>query len=124
MGGIIIAVIRPFVINFYNITPQTKEIANQLMLMVAFIVVFQSIQSIMTKGVLRGGGDTKFLMAADVLFLWIASIPLGYLAGLVWRLQPFWVYFFLRIDFIIKSIGCVYRLKSRKWIKIVKGVHT
>ncbi|MBB6214217.1 putative MATE family efflux protein [Anaerosolibacter carboniphilus] len=121
-GGIIIAVMRPIVINFYNITPQTKEIADQLMLMVAFIVVFQSIQSIMTKGVLRGGGDTKFLMAADVLFLWIASIPLGYMAGLVWGLQPFWVYFFLRIDFIIKSIWCVYRLKSRKWIKVVKGV--
>lgn len=119
IGGVLITILKPHIVNFYNITPQTKEIANQLMLMVAFIVVFQAIQSVMTKGVLRGGGDTKFLMAADVLFLWIASIPLGYLAGLVWGLPPFMVYFFLRIDFVIKSIWCVYRLKSKRWIRAV-----
>ena len=41
-------------------------------------------------GVLRGGGDTKFLMVADILFLWIVSIPLGALAGLYWHLSAFW----------------------------------
>ena len=35
----------------------------------------------MTKGVLRGGGDTKMLMLADNIFLWVLSIPLGLLAG-------------------------------------------
>ena len=37
----------------------------------AVIVFFQCIQSVMTKGVLRGGGDTKFLMKADILFMWL-----------------------------------------------------
>lgn len=59
----------------------------------------------MTKGVLRGGGDTKFLMIADVLFLWVASIPLGYLSGLVWMLSPFFVYICLRIDYILNHSG-------------------
>lgn len=122
IGGIIITLLKPYVINFYNITSETKAIADELMLMVAFIVVFQAVQSVMTKGVLRGGGDTKFLMLADVLFLWIGSIPLGYLAGLVWGMPPFLVYFFLRIDFIIKSIWCVYRLKSKKWIRMVNSL--
>ena len=52
---------------------------------IAFIVIFQSMNSILTKGVLRGGGDTKFLMVADIIFLWAASLPLGILAGLVWQ---------------------------------------
>ncbi len=50
-------------------------------------MVFRSVNSILTKGVLRGGGDTRFLMVADVLFLWIVAVPLGYLAGLVWGLR-------------------------------------
>lgn len=50
--------------------------------------------SILTKGVLRGGGDTKFLMVADIIFLWAASLPLGILAGLVWHLDAFWIYVF------------------------------
>ncbi|MGE5630628.1 MAG: MATE family efflux transporter [Caulobacteraceae bacterium] len=118
-AGLIITLLNPFIINFYNIAPETKDVVKQLMFSVAFIVVFQSIQSVATKGVLRGGGDAKFLMIADVLFLWIASVPLGYLAGLVWNWPPFMVYFCLRIDFVIKSIWCIYRLNGRKWIRKV-----
>ena len=79
----------------------------------------QDNQSRSTKGVLRGGGDTRFLMLADMLFLWLASIPLGYLCGLVWKLDAFWVYAALKVDWIIKSIWCIFRLKSKKWIRVV-----
>ena len=117
-GGIIMA-ISPLVISFYNITPQTRDIAEQLMLAVGFIVIFQSMNSILTKGVMRGGGDTRFLMIADFLFLWIVSIPLGALAGLVWDLPPFWIYCCLKIDQVIKAIWCIFRLRSGKWIKVI-----
>lgn len=117
-GGIIVLISNP-VINCYNITDGTKALAKQLMNAIALIVVFQSTNSILTKGVLRGGGDTKFLMVADILFLWILSLPLGYLAGLVWKLPAFWIYFCLKSDQVVKAIWCVFRLKSKKWIKVI-----
>lgn len=115
-GGLIIAISGP-IISCYKITEETRAIAEQLMLAIGVIVIFQSMNSILTKGVLRGGGDTKFLMLADVLFLWIASVPLGYLAGIVLHLPSFWIYTFLKIDQVIKAIWCVFRLRSQKWIK-------
>lgn len=115
-GGLIIAISEP-VIGAYNINAETQAIARQLMLAVGVIVIFQSMNSILTKGVLRGGGDTKFLMLADVLFLWVASIPLGYLAGLVWHMPAFWIYTMLKIDQFIKAVWCIFRLASKKWIK-------
>lgn len=117
LGGILIMIISGPVISFYDITAETKGIAEQLMIAVGFIVIFQSMNSILTKGVLRGGGDTKFLMVADILFLWVASVPLGALAGLVWHMPAFWIYTFLKIDQIIKAVWCVFRLSSKKWIK-------
>ena len=119
-SGIILIINEPMV-SMYNITSETREIALQLMDAVALILIFQSANSILTKGVLRGGGDTKFLMVADILFLWIASVPLGILAGLYLKLPAFWIYFFMKIDQIIKSIWCVFRLRSGKWIKVIKG---
>ena len=119
-GGLIIAISGP-VIGFYNVTPDTAAIARELMYAVGINVVFFCANSIMTKGVLRGGGDTRFLMVADVLFMWVASIPLGALAGLVWHLPAFWIYLFLKIDQIIKAFWCVFRLRSRKWIKAIHG---
>jgi len=117
-GGIILA-ICPLIIGGFNITTETTTIAYQLMYAVAIMVVFQSVQSVLTKGVLRGGGDTRFLMVADVLFLWLASIPLGYLAGLVYHLSAFWIYVALKADWMIKSVWCTVRLVKGKWLKRV-----
>ena len=117
-SGVILS-LSPFIIGLYNIEETTREIATQLMYAVAIMIVFQSSQSMLTKGVLRGGGDTKFLMIADVAFLWIASVPLGALCGLVWHLSPFIIYITLKIDWAIKSFICLFRLKSKKWIRVV-----
>lgn len=118
-AALVILCLSPFIIGMYNIEPTTREIAFQLMYAVAIMVIFQSSQSMLTKGVLRGGGDTKFLMVADVAFLWLASIPLGALCGLVWHVSPFIIYIALKIDWAIKTFICLYRLKTRKWIRIV-----
>ena len=119
-GGIILLISKP-VIGMYDITEETRMIAQQLMNSIALIVVFQAVNSILTKGVLRGGGDTKFLMVADILFLWIVSVPFGALAGLVWHLDAFWIYFLLKVDQVIKAVWCVFRLKSGKWIKVISS---
>ncbi len=119
-AGIIMLISEPM-ITAYNLTPQTAEIARQLMRSISLIIVFQASNSIMTKGVLRGGGDTKVLMIADNVFLWVASVPLGILAGLVLELPAFWIYFFLKVDQVLKAIWCVIRLRSGKWIKKIKS---
>lgn len=117
----VIALVSAPLISAYDLSSETVEIAKQLMVSIAIIIVFQATNSIMTKGVLRGGGDTKMLMLADNVFLWVASIPLGVLAGLVFHLPAFWVYFALKIDQVLKTIWCLIRLKSGKWIKKIKS---
>lgn len=116
-AALVILVLRAPIINFYQVSSEAKVIAWELMDSILIIVIFQSMSSILTKGVLRAGGDTKFLMAGDILFLWIASIPLGYLAGLVFHWPAFWIYMLLKIDQIIKCVWCFFRLRSGKWMK-------
>lgn len=116
LAAAIILLVCPPVINAYNIQQETKDIAFQLMYSVSVMVIFQATQSMLTKGVLRNGGDTRFLMVADIAFMWLASIPLGYLAGYVWHLSPFWIYALLKIDYIIKTVWCTIRLKRKTWM--------
>ena len=118
-ASILIYFIKMPVINMYNILPETKQIANSLMNGVSFMIIFRMMGSVLTKGVLRGGGDTKFLMKADILFLWCASIPLGILSGIVLKMSAFWIFFFLNIDHLIKALWCLKRYKSREWITII-----
>ena len=117
--SIVIFSVKEVVVDFYNITPSTKEIALQLMNATALYVLFSTPGTILTKGVLRGGGDTKFLMVADVLFLWLIAVPCGYLVGIVLGWPAFFVLLVLKSDEFLKTIWCSYRLFSKKWIKQV-----
>lgn len=121
VAAVIILCISEPMINAYNLSAETERITRQLMWSISVIILFQATNSIMTKGVLRGGGDTKMLMLTDNIFLWVASIPLGILAGLVLHLPAFWIYFFLKIDQMLKAVWCVIRLKSGKWIKKIRS---
>ena len=115
-----IMVVSEPIIRYYQVSDATAKMAEELMAAISLIVVFQSTNSIMTKGVLRGGGDTKVLMLADNVFLWVLSIPLGIIAGFVLKLNPFWIYIGLKFDQISKAIWCVLRLHSGKWIKRIR----
>ncbi len=120
-GCVLILLLKNLIIGAYKITPETRKLAGDLMVAVAFIIWFQAANSILTKGTLRGGGDTKFLMVFDIIFLWVCSIPLGAFAGLVWHWSGFWILMMLKIDQFLKCFVCLARLKSGKWIKkIVK----
>lgn len=115
-SALLVLALGPLSISIYSLMEETITITKQLMKVYAFIVFFQCIQSVMTKGVLRGGGDTKFLMKADILFMWTVSIPLGAAGGILLN-WPAWITMIcLRIDYVIKSVWCVSRLLSRKWI--------
>ena len=120
VAALIILLLRTPIVNYYDVSAEAKTIAFELMDAIIIIIIFQAMNSILTKGVLRAGGDTKFLMLGDILFLWVASIPLGYLAGLVFHWPPFWIYTMLKIDQIIKCIWCYFRLRSGKWLKKIK----
>lgn len=120
-GAGFIMLFSDLMISFYDVTEETRLITKELMRAISLILVFQSANQMLTKGVLRGGGDTKFLMLADALFLWIVSIPLGYAAGLIWNVPAFWIYVCLKSDQVLKAVWCVFRLRSGKWIKKIKG---
>ena len=117
-------IFRPFqigdrVAKIFNVGEDTERIAGQLIYTLAALSIFSTLAFIQTKGILRAGGDTKFLMVADVLFLWLVSVPLGFLTGLYLKWAPVIVFFFLKSDDVLKCIWCLFRFKSGKWIKNV-----
>lgn len=70
--------------SLYNITESTRQIAHGMILCTCFMMPMQTIAYVTSKGILRGGGDTRFLLAADSSLVWLVSLPLGALAGFVW----------------------------------------
>ena len=127
LGGLIVYFIGVDAVVWlkYNITNETFEILKNMMHASALIVLFQAVQSGLGKGVLRGAGDSVFLMYADVVFQWVASLPLGAITGLVLHLDPSIVLLALKVDNFIKAVVLTYRLSGDKWIHQAKKIeHT
>ena len=103
----------------YRITASTRAIAHGMLICNCFMLPIQTIAYVTSKGILCGGGDTRFLLVADSSLVWFVSLPLGALAGLVWHLDPVLIYFFLRVEYPLKGIVCFIRYCTGKWIKVI-----
>lgn len=114
----IVFVTGPIIMKYFStFSEDTLLIAYELIDALCIIIVFQSVQSVITKGILRGGGDTDYCLKMDSTFLWLVSLPLGYIVGLVLKMQPFFCIMALHADWIIKTIIGYRRILSKKWIK-------
>lgn len=111
-----ILLVKNVFIGLYNIEPGTAAIARQLVTVAAFLMIFNTLDGIVTKGILRGGGDTKLMMICDIVVVWLITLPLGYLTAFIVKV-PIWVtYICLRADTILKGSVMLLRFFSKKWI--------
>lgn len=111
---------KPY-LSLYEVGQETLRLCHGMLLVNCLFLPLQTNAYVTSKGILRGGGDTRFLLLADSSLIWFVSLPLGALSGLVWGMDAVWVYFFLRIEFPLKGIVCIIRYFSWKWIKVIKA---
>ena len=116
----LLALTEPYM-RLYAIQPETAQIARTMLRITFYMLPLQMVAFVISKGILRGGGDTRFLLLADSSCVWFISLPLGALAGFVWHLSPGWVYFLLNVEFPLKGIVCFIRYCTGRWIKEIRA---
>ncbi|WP_373601247.1 MATE family efflux transporter [Paraclostridium bifermentans] len=119
LAGITIYLLRPIAVNLYNVADSTKNIALDIMIATAIISVFRSLSANILMGILRGGGDNKFVFFVEMSFLWFVAIPLGFISAFVWKLPIVYVFLIIRIDEVLKSIIGFIRVLRGNWINNV-----
>lgn len=115
----LLLLLRGPVIGLYNIPEATKILTAQVMAAAALVAFFQSLCFIGFMGVLRGGGDNRFVLFCEAFFLWAVAIPAGFIAGLWLGLPAPLVYLALRSDEIIKLLVGLPRIWGGRWIRDV-----
>jgi len=118
-SGILVFALRYPVLSLYNIEPEIKKLAIGIMTVMAINMTAAAIEMVGIIGILRGAGDTKFASAVDILCTWVIAVPLGYLAGFVWKLPLLAVYMCMRCDIPVRVFLCIMRIFRGKYIKNV-----
>ena len=118
--GVVVQIIRVPFVNFYNLSDVAHMYAMQITNIISINIIFVATALISLMGTLRGGGDGKFVMIVDVVFMIFIAIPLGAYTGLVlgW---PVWIVFIiLRSEDFFKTIVVIWRVTRGKWIRDVR----
>lgn len=66
-------------------------------------------------GVLRGAGDTKWVMYIQAIGMWLLRIPLSYLLGIRFGFGIMGVWWAMTIDLFVRFFLVVWRYRLGKW---------
>jgi len=119
LGCCVILAIRPFMVQFYRdkLTETAIYYLGIIMIMTTWRLVGEGINTCLICGCFRGGGDAKFGMVVDTVFMWGVSVPLMAVAAYVLKLPPVWVYFVMTLDEFEKMPVVFAHYFKFKWMK-------
>ncbi len=109
--------IRVPLFSLYTVSETTYELANQFLMFQSLTIFTMSYQMPTNAGIIRGGGDAKYVMYVDIISVWLIVLPLSFLGAFVFHWSPFWVVVCLNADQIFKAIPAVIYGNSYKWVR-------
>ncbi len=115
--GTMLFMMKDIIIDAYNILPETRELAVLFMTVLSITVVGTSYQMPCLTGIVRGGGDTKFVLFNDLIFMWGIVLPSSFLAAFVFDLPPVVIFFCLKSDQILKCFVAIFKVNRYKWLR-------
>lgn len=119
LACVIILLTKDLAIGFFSINEETKMLANDMMIVIAFVTIFVSSSSVYIMGILRGAGDTRFCLFAEMAALWCIATPLAAICGLWLQLPIPVVLIAMKIDEPVKTLFCTIRMHGTRWVKSV-----
>ncbi|MGA5362595.1 MATE family efflux transporter [Streptomyces purpurascens] len=100
-----------------EIDGETIGVARDTAAVLAFVFIFRMTCMTLQNGLLRAGGDTVYILRADLGCQWLIAIPLTFMAALVWDLPFPLVFVAINSEEIVKAVISGYRVYRRKWVK-------
>ena len=98
-----------------KISPETYRLANAYMVIQAVVLLVTSYQMPVNTGIIRGGGDVRFVLYLDTVAILI-FVPLAWMGGLMWHWPAIAVIICVNFDQFLKCFPAFFRVNSYKWV--------
>lgn len=107
---------RPL-LRVYRVSDETRALADAYMVIQSVVLFTMSYQMPVNTGIIRGGGDTRFVLWLDLISIWGVVMPLSLLGAFVWHWPPVAVIICLNADQCFKCVPAFLRVSGDRWIK-------
>lgn len=116
-SGVLLVAATPIIMNITELTPQA---ARYLRIMIAFTGVnlaAQSVNHVVLDGIFGAGGDARFDMNSNIIFMWCICVPLSLMAAFWWKLSAPVVFCLCSMDEIIKLPAVFLHYRKYIWLR-------
>ncbi len=114
--GAILYFTKDFLLAQYTLSPTAAQLAEQLIIIMAVVMVGMAYQMPVGSGIIRGAGDAKFSLYVNMISTWGIVLPLSLAAAFWWKWPIPAVVICLQSDQIFKGLPIFLRFRSYKWI--------
>ena len=122
-AGALIALFAGNIIRIFDLSPEGFEMARKVMYINAAFCPLYLVNGVLISGTLRAGGDTRFAAIAEILLMWLISVPLSFIGALVLKLPIYQVVLMVQIETVIKFLVLFRRFRSGKWLNyMIEGL--
>ncbi|MCL1834801.1 MAG: MATE family efflux transporter [Oscillospiraceae bacterium] len=117
--GLLLLLVRSFILDVYVLEAATRDLTYTFISLLTIVVVFASYQYPAASGIVLGGGNTKYPVIVETLFIWLCVLPLSALSAFVWDLPPVVTFMFLKADQFLKCIPNGIVVNRYRWVRIL-----
>lgn len=117
VSGLLLFLIRVPILQLYDLSASTKEMANTFLIILSVVVIGMSYQMPTNNGIIRGGGNAMFVVKMDLISIWGIVIPLSFVMAFVVKASPAVVVCCLNADQIFKCIPAFLESHYGNWIR-------
>ena len=101
----------------YRVSNETAVLADGFLLVLCAAGAGMAYQMPVNTGIVRGGGDTKYVLRMDLISIWCIVLPVSALAAFVFEWHPVAVIACLNADQVFKCIPAVIKVNRYHWMK-------
>lgn len=118
--GLLLFVLIEPVLALYGLSAESDALARSFLRVLCFVIAFMSYQMPTNAGLIRGGGDTKYMMKLDLISIYGVVLPIAFFVAFVVKANPVIVVICLNLDQFFKVIPAYIKVnRLRNWVHIL-----
>ncbi len=115
--GAALVALTPVIMNITELTPKAAEYLKIMIVFTGLNIAAQSVNHVVLDGIFGAGGDAKFDMNTNIIFMWCICVPLSLMAAFWWNLPAPVVFCLCNMDEIIKLPVVFVHYRKYIWLR-------
>lgn len=115
--GLLLVILTPVIMGITQLTPQAASYLRTMIAFTGLNIAAQSVNHVVLDGIFGAGGDAKFDMNTNIIFMWCICVPLSLMAAFWWNLPAPVVFCLCNMDEIIKLPVVFHHYRKYIWLR-------